>query len=635
MNKKHLSIFSIALFFVLTVIFSPSAQTAQAAAPTSGLVAYWKFEGNANDSQGSNNGTLVGGPTFTTGKVGQALNFGGPSTSQYVSYPSLAFSATSPRTVSAWFKLNVDGFNEPAWDSQPIVTTDYFYIYVPLSINNIRTRTADAASAYMTSYTLGSGDRAWHHVVGTYSFSGGIQTQQIYIDGVLKNQLTFAVIPATTYLSTLGIGRGNGGYFNGLIDEVRVYNRVLSSSEVQSIYIEENSGSPTPTPTPTPTQIPTSTPTPTPTSTNATLYFHSGFEADTVQNQWGVSAPLRGIDKSVSAPNDWFNDLDGRSDVVGFFPTYVCDDTGNREASIINDPTGRINPKTGQINKVWYWWLKDTVYCGAESRVSTLTYFEPALKHTEGFQRVRMYFHPDFQILKQYPTDVAGWAQFEEFWIRQLGTGYVDPFRITFHLGVDKGTNQFYWNVESNQCCNGYPSIEFWNYKNKTVPVPFGEWFTAETYYKAGNNNTGRLVFSIQREGQAKQTVFDITNWTYHPNHPLEGLYSWASMKLYYAPSFVDFVTNNGGLLQMYWDDWEWWSSNPNTTPTPTPIPTPTPTPTTLAGDLNGDRVINSIDFSIMNGAWLTNNATSDLNKDGIVNSLDFSIMNGNWLKTY
>ena len=62
---------------------------------------------------------------------------------------------------------------------------------------------------------------------------------------------------------------------------------------------------------------------------------------------------------------------------------------------------------------------------------------------------------------------------------------------------------------------------------------------------------------------------------------------------------------------------------------------TPAPTPTTLAGDLNGDRVINSIDFSIMNGAWLTNNATSDLNKDGTVNSLDFSIMNSNWLKTY
>ena len=54
-----------------------------------------------------------------------------------------------------------------------------------------------------------------------------------------------------------------------------------------------------------------------------------------------------------------------------------------------------------------------------------------------------------------------------------------------------------------------------------------------------------------------------------------------------------------------------------------------------LPGDLNGDRIINAIDFSIMNASWLTSNATADLNKDGIVNSLDFSILNGNWLKTY
>ena len=65
------------------------------------------------------------------------------------------------------------------------------------------------------------------------------------------------------------------------------------------------------------------------------------------------------------------------------------------------------------------------------------------------------------------------------------------------------------------------------------------------------------------------------------------------------------------------------------------PRSTPPPPPPPLAGDLNGDKTINSIDFSIMNGRWLTSDTTSDLNKDGTVNSLDFSMMNGNWLKTY
>lgn len=68
------------------------------------------------------------------------------------------------------------------------------------------------------------------------------------------------------------------------------------------------------------------------------------------------------------------------------------------------------------------------------------------------------------------------------------------------------------------------------------------------------------------------------------------------------------------------------------TNPTPTPTPTP-PIPATLKGDLNNDRIVNSLDWSIMNSKWFTSDATSDLNADGIVNSLDFSIMNGNWLK--
>jgi murein DD-endopeptidase MepM/ murein hydrolase activator NlpD len=54
---------------------------------------------------------------------------------------------------------------------------------------------------------------------------------------------------------------------------------------------------------------------------------------------------------------------------------------------------------------------------------------------------------------------------------------------------------------------------------------------------------------------------------------------------------------------------------------------------TTRLGDLNRDGVVNSLDWSIMNSKWLTNDAIADLNNDGIVNSIDFSIMNSNWLQ--
>jgi parallel beta-helix repeat protein len=67
--------------------------------------------------------------------------------------------------------------------------------------------------------------------------------------------------------------------------------------------------------------------------------------------------------------------------------------------------------------------------------------------------------------------------------------------------------------------------------------------------------------------------------------------------------------------------------------PTPSSIPPPSGD-STLKGDLNNDRIVNSLDWSLMNSKWFTSDATADLNSDGIVNSLDFSIMNGNWLKS-
>jgi hypothetical protein len=67
----------------------------------------------------------------------------------------------------------------------------------------------------------------------------------------------------------------------------------------------------------------------------------------------------------------------------------------------------------------------------------------------------------------------------------------------------------------------------------------------------------------------------------------------------------------------------------------PPPLPPPPPPPTaTLVGDINKDGIVNSLDWSVMNSKWLTNDANSDLNKDGIVNSIDYSMLNSNWFKT-
>lgn len=55
---------------------------------------------------------------------------------------------------------------------------------------------------------------------------------------------------------------------------------------------------------------------------------------------------------------------------------------------------------------------------------------------------------------------------------------------------------------------------------------------------------------------------------------------------------------------------------------------------TWLKGDLNGDGIVNSLDWSVMNARWFTADPLADINRDRIVNSVDFSVLNTNWFRT-
>ena len=113
----------------------------------------------------------------------------------------------------------------------------------------------------------------WYHVAGVYN--AATRTLDTYVNGVLDNGTLMGTVPASQVNSTVNvnIGRRTGGfYFNGIIDEVRIYNRALSQAEIQTD-MDTPIGSPQPTPTPTATSTPTAnssstaTPTATPTAT--------------------------------------------------------------------------------------------------------------------------------------------------------------------------------------------------------------------------------------------------------------------------------------------------------------------------------------------------------------------------------
>jgi chitodextrinase len=241
-----------------------SAQSTSASATTqaggSGPVGWWKFDETsgttASDSSGNNNtGTLVNGPVWTTGKIGGALSFDGVDDYVDAGTSNTFDLSASPFSVSIWTKvhtfstsgaanrivikrtnsntawqLNADGPNDNA--SYP--NTFSFVVQ-----NN---GTAVAVVGNGSNLLIDT----WYHVVGVSNGSG---TLAIYVNGVLLPTATNANSYNIGTLNNLYIGaRTDGGtHFNGLIDDVRIYNRALSAGEVQALY---NAGTDTTPPAP-------------------------------------------------------------------------------------------------------------------------------------------------------------------------------------------------------------------------------------------------------------------------------------------------------------------------------------------------------------------------------------------------
>ena len=207
-------------------------------APT-GLVGWWPGEGNANDVAGTNNGTLVEGVGFAPGEVGQAFSFDG--VSSYVSIPDspLLDSLTTSITIELWLKTD-----QLTSDWTGIVTkgNSAWQLQATPGANTVDFNVSLSAGDLSGSRSINDGQ--WHHVAGVYDGTNMF----LYLDGTLDGSMpATGLIPQNSYPLSIGANaQGIEGspmyFFNGLIDEVSIYNRALTASEIQAIYAAGSEG---------------------------------------------------------------------------------------------------------------------------------------------------------------------------------------------------------------------------------------------------------------------------------------------------------------------------------------------------------------------------------------------------------
>jgi prepilin-type N-terminal cleavage/methylation domain-containing protein len=208
----------------------------------SSLIGYWPLdEGTgtvAYDYAGTNatgswNGTATGtNGYYSVGKIGSfAGAFDGLSTYIINTATSSVFNLTTGVTMVAWVKLNASSTDEKVISKRPSYVLTIYNNNIPETEIFIASTSYDTRSAGGGT-TLANGK--WYQVAGTYDGA----TIKTYVNGALDRQVA-APGSMDIVSNALNIGKtadGVANYFNGLIDDARVYNRALSAAEIAALY---------------------------------------------------------------------------------------------------------------------------------------------------------------------------------------------------------------------------------------------------------------------------------------------------------------------------------------------------------------------------------------------------------------
>ncbi|MBI3921550.1 MAG: Ig-like domain-containing protein, partial [Armatimonadetes bacterium] len=202
--------------------------------PPPGLISWWPGEGNTSDQTGAHNGAPEGGLTFAAGRVGQAFKFNG---------------ADSGVSLGSWFSLQ--SFSVALWVNPGVSQVSFANILDTnhrTNVNWVVQQDAGNTNQYNWVPFDGGGvipfslrPNSWQYLVLTRD-AGNVN--QVYLDGQLVGSTTgLGPIPYNgSQLLRLGHWGGGARHFNGLMDEVDVFDRPLMAAEVQALFQAGSAG---------------------------------------------------------------------------------------------------------------------------------------------------------------------------------------------------------------------------------------------------------------------------------------------------------------------------------------------------------------------------------------------------------
>ena len=199
-------------------------------AGTTDSVALYRFEDNADDTSNS------------TGKFGKGAVFNG--TSSYIDLPANlapAIRSAAAFSVSLWFQRN--GNQPNSYGGRLIQILNDIYININLETNNtVKALVVTSTPAYPETVTGVVPDNTWNHIV----FAGNNNGIKLYLNGSLADSDTwdgtFMTYTNANYkFNRIGYSGSSVAYFKGKIDQVRFFDRALTSNEVTTLYSETSS----------------------------------------------------------------------------------------------------------------------------------------------------------------------------------------------------------------------------------------------------------------------------------------------------------------------------------------------------------------------------------------------------------